>query len=349
MSASIAFVLIGVVLPTLVQGQYCPRTIKEDNNYCARGCTPFRGCSSGRRECICDGDCGYSCIKRGLTCKHLEPRTLANGKIVVKSQKFNDTAVFTCNPGFLLSGSSVRRCRGMGTWDGEEAKCGKNCVDPGVSNNTLRREPIRNTSETFRLSEVLHYYCNAGYLIEGKDSITCQADGTWDGKTPQCYRVSCPPPKLPANSEVYYPTWFTPSQGAKHNSRIFLKCNPGYMKLGSSQVMTCLNQTWKLPASFECLPKNCGDPGVPANGGKNGLIYNFKSKVTFYCDECYKLIGVTYRVCNADQNWSDEQPSCKKVQTNCKSISNIPNGKTSLTGSTNVVRSPIFHATKVII
>jgi hypothetical protein len=38
-------------------------------------------------------------------------------------------------------------------------------------------------------SDVLHYYCIAEYIIDGKDSITCQVDGTWAGSTPQCYRT----------------------------------------------------------------------------------------------------------------------------------------------------------------
>ncbi|CAB4041226.1 Hypothetical predicted protein, partial [Paramuricea clavata] len=166
--------------------QLCPRTNKEPSKSCAPECVLFSGCSSSKKECICDGDCGYSCVKKDLKCSSPKPRTLTNGRRVVQGRKFNKTVTFTCDPGFTLSGSSVRMCRGLGTWDGMEPKCGKTCRDPGVGNNTLRREPIRNGSG-FMTSEVLHYHCIAGYLIDGKDSITCQVDGTWAGSTPQCY------------------------------------------------------------------------------------------------------------------------------------------------------------------
>ena len=64
---------------------------------------------------------------------------------------------------------------------------GEKCKDPGISNNnTLRHEQIRD--DGFLPLQVLHYHCVSGYLIEGKNSITCQADGTWDGILPQCYR-----------------------------------------------------------------------------------------------------------------------------------------------------------------
>ena len=60
--------------------------------------------------------------------------------------------------------------------------------------------------------------------------------------------------------------------------------------------------------------KICGDPGTPANGYKEGLLYHFKSKVTFHCDKCYTLVGAANRVCNADQSWSDETPTCQSKQ-----------------------------------
>ena len=64
---------------------------------------------------------------------------------------------------------------------------GKKCNDPGISNNnTLRQEPM--AADGFLTLQVLHYYCRRGYLIEGKNSITCQEDGTWNGHPPLCYR-----------------------------------------------------------------------------------------------------------------------------------------------------------------
>ena len=38
-------------------------------------------------------------------------------------------------------------------------------------------------------SDTVHYYCAAGYVIEGKDIATCQPDGTWDNEPPHCYRM----------------------------------------------------------------------------------------------------------------------------------------------------------------
>ena len=59
------------------------------------------------------------------------------------------------------------------------------------------------------------------------------------------------------------------------------------------------------------LARNCGDPGVPADGQRLGLLFHYTSNVSFTCDSCYKLVGVPYRICMADGRWSDQQPICK--------------------------------------
>lgn len=63
--------------------------------------------------------------KLDLRCKSPRPRSLTNGRRVVHGKRFNETVIFTCDPGFILSGSSVRTCRGLGIWDGVEPKCGE--------------------------------------------------------------------------------------------------------------------------------------------------------------------------------------------------------------------------------
>ena len=320
------FLLFGVAFgPVAVQGAGCPRTSKEANKFCASECVPSITCSSNGKECVCDGDCGYSCIKKDLKCPTPKPRKLIHGQRKVNGKKFNSTATFTCDAGYTLSGASVRTCRSGGVWDGVEPKCGKNCRDPVINNNTfIRRESIRNSG--YVTSDTVHYYCAAGYVIEGDDIATCQPDGSWDNDPPHCYRISCPPPTLPANSKVLSPKSFNTSQGASDGKIIYLSCKPGYYKVSSFPTMTCSAGQWQLPTSFKCSPKSCGDPGTPRNGGKSGLTYHFKDKVEFYCNKCYKLVGDSYRYCNADQSWSGQQPICQRVDTRCKPISTIPNG-----------------------
>lgn len=62
----------------------------------------------------------------GLKCP--TPKRLANGQRNVSGRQFNDTVTFSCNLGFTLVGSSLRRCRGSGNWDGVHPICGSICI-----------------------------------------------------------------------------------------------------------------------------------------------------------------------------------------------------------------------------
>ena len=40
----------------------CVRTNSDPSHYCADQCTEQIGCRDSRKKCLCDGDCGFSCI-----------------------------------------------------------------------------------------------------------------------------------------------------------------------------------------------------------------------------------------------------------------------------------------------
>lgn len=44
----------------------CKRTNKQAFRYCRKSCNPDSGSCSKDKECVCDGDCGYSCLPKGL-------------------------------------------------------------------------------------------------------------------------------------------------------------------------------------------------------------------------------------------------------------------------------------------
>lgn len=52
----------------------CKRTNREHWKFCRRQCNPSTsGSCRNNQECICDGDCGYSCVPKGLkkTCLYI--------------------------------------------------------------------------------------------------------------------------------------------------------------------------------------------------------------------------------------------------------------------------------------
>ena len=47
-----------------IRCQNCTRTNRQAK-VCSKPCDPARDNCKGSRHCLCDGDCGYSCVKRG--------------------------------------------------------------------------------------------------------------------------------------------------------------------------------------------------------------------------------------------------------------------------------------------
>ncbi|KAF3840049.1 hypothetical protein F7725_018766 [Dissostichus mawsoni] len=199
------------------------------------------------------------------------------------------------------------------------------CGDPGIPANGLR------FGEEFTVGQNVTYMCQPGYVMIGEDSTdarTCTSNGTW--------MVTCPTPPPIANSllEGSVLEWGT---------SVSYSCLPGY-ELSFPAVLTCTgNGSWSgdLP---QCLPKFCGDPGLPAKGRREGRSFIFKSEVAFSCSSPYVLQprspanadvvgldlpsygytlvyscqpgyflsgGSEHRVCRSDSSWTGKVPVCR--------------------------------------
>lgn len=56
--------------------------------------------------------------------------TPPNGKKIGTQTTFGASAIFSCNPGYVLTGSVVRECLLSGLWSGMETQClGKQCLN----------------------------------------------------------------------------------------------------------------------------------------------------------------------------------------------------------------------------
>ena len=55
----------------------CVRTNEKAYARCARACDPNKNTCRGNKKCLCDGDCGYSCLTEGkCDCKYSPPPPL---------------------------------------------------------------------------------------------------------------------------------------------------------------------------------------------------------------------------------------------------------------------------------
>ena len=55
---------------------------------------------------------------------------------------------------------------------------------------------------------------------------------------------------------------------------------------------------------------DCGDPGTPTNGRKQGENYGYNSVVFFECDGNFELRGSASIRCNEDAEWTEDIPQC---------------------------------------
>uniref|UniRef100_G3NSP0 CUB and Sushi multiple domains 3a n=1 Tax=Gasterosteus aculeatus aculeatus TaxID=481459 RepID=G3NSP0_GASAC len=273
---------------------------------CAVGHTLY---GSAERICFPNGTwSGRQPFCKPVQCGN--PATPAHGRISrVDGTTFSHSIVFSCMEGYFLTGSPTRQCLANGTWSGTNPNCTMiTCGEPGIPANGLR------FGEEITVGQNVTFMCQLGYVMTGADSAvtrTCTNNGTWSGTMPACKVVTCPTPRL-------VPNGLLEGSVLEWGTSVSYSCLPGY-ELSFPAVLTCAgNGTWSgdLP---QCLPKFCGDPGVPARGRREGRSFIFKSEVTFSCNTLYFLVGSTTRVCQEDGMWSGSQPRCiEPTRTTCE-------------------------------
>ena len=156
----------------------------------------------------------------------------------------------------------------------------------------------------------VQYNCSTGYNINGNDTISCLLNASWSLPTLSCSLqslVNCGNPGEPVNG-------YTNDSVFTYQSTVQYYCNEGYQLSGDSSIECTANGNWSntLP---NCTIINCGDPGTPTNGTRNGTVFTFNSIVLYSCDTGYNLTGATSLTCLSNSSWDEPVPSCDIV--NC--------------------------------
>ncbi|KAM4028719.1 CUB and sushi domain-containing protein 3 isoform 7-T7 [Anomaloglossus baeobatrachus] len=262
---------------------------------------------SEERTCLSNG----SWTGRQPECKAVQcgnPGTTANGRVFrVDGTTFSSSVIYSCVDGYILSGSNIRQCTVNGTWSGALPNCTIiSCGDPGVPANGIKY------GEDYIVGQNVTYICQPGFTMDPKSSTirTCTTNGTWGGVIPLCKAVTCPYPPQLSNGRL---------EGTNFDwgFSVSYACLPGY-ELSFPAVLTCVgNGTWSGEVP-QCLPKFCGDPGIPAKGKREGKSFIFQSEVSFVCNPSFILVGSGTRVCQADGSWSGSSPRCiEPALTSC--------------------------------
>lgn len=106
-----------------------------------------------------------------------------NGFVSFKSTRYDSTATYSCNKGFILVGVSTRKCLLSGRWSDAPPTCKMEEVScPTLSE--IQDGFVDISGNT--VGSVAAYSCNQGFELIGKRKRTCQENGLWSSTEPSC-------------------------------------------------------------------------------------------------------------------------------------------------------------------
>ncbi|KAH3700415.1 hypothetical protein DPMN_075391, partial [Dreissena polymorpha] len=135
---------------------------------------------------------------------------------------YNQSAAYSCIPGYEMNGIMLRVCQADGSWKGTSPTCQlRDCGNLTVNNGVVT---FSNGATTYNATAT--YTCYTGYLLNGEAVRTCEASGSWSSPAPTCVIRDCGVLQEPVNGTVQvglttFGSWAT------------YVCNPGLYLLGN--------------------------------------------------------------------------------------------------------------------
>uniref|UniRef100_A0A1I8BHZ1 Sushi domain-containing protein n=1 Tax=Meloidogyne hapla TaxID=6305 RepID=A0A1I8BHZ1_MELHA len=250
----------------------CPPTILPRPSFCRKPCSHQEQCRRGNKVCICDGECGLSCISKSINCHPLVD--LPHGYIRTQNG-FNFNSI---------------------------AEYGLKCPPPPeVPYAVYKLHPTIAVNEENELDSEAHYSCISGYRDSGQttSTIRCSLDNkgiaNWDEPRIKCKAQECQDPGIPLNG-------FRSGDLLHFPHTLDFSCAPGFNIVGSIQRMCTSIGEW---SEIKCPPLP-----IIWNGYVEGDDTVFGSIVVFRCFEGMSHIGAPFAKCEENGKWSSSVPKC---------------------------------------
>uniref|UniRef100_A0A671RXC0 CUB and sushi domain-containing protein 1-like n=1 Tax=Sinocyclocheilus anshuiensis TaxID=1608454 RepID=A0A671RXC0_9TELE len=207
---------------------------------------------------------------------------------------------FSCEPGYVLKGSSERTCLANGSWVGIQPECHVvSCGNPGTPRNSMIQ-----FHDGLVFSRSVTYSCREGYYSTGLLTRHCTVNGTWTGDMPECTVINCGDPGVPANG-IRLGIDFT------YGHTVSFQCSPGFtIDADRASTLICTkDRTWNSTKPV-CKAIVCGAPPSIPNGQVVGSDFQWGSSISYSCNQGYQLSLPTILTCQGTGNWSGERPQC---------------------------------------
>ncbi|XP_066191655.1 LOW QUALITY PROTEIN: complement receptor type 1-like [Sylvia atricapilla] len=263
------------------------------------------------------GNASIHCTAKG-TWSRPQPRCQAtgctrpeieNGKVtgLETTYRLEDIVLFKCNMGYALKGSQESRCQFGGKWHPPVPTCEKlpPCPPPPVIRNG--QHDSKAVTE-FIPGMSVKYYCDPGYVLTGKTTVSCLPSGVWSIPYPRCEVLTCSSPSIKdgevaeGQRAVYHP-----------GDNVTFQCHPGFVLRGSRGAECQPDSRW-MPAVPTCEPvRLCPPPPVIAHAtlsAEPGTNFTSGTSVSYSCQPGFSLLGEPSLLCTAWGNWSLPHPRC---------------------------------------
>lgn len=295
---------------------------------------------------------------RAISCN--PPQPIENGFVEGADYSYGAMVIYSCVPGFQLSGLAMQTCEEAG-WSSSTPEClPTDCgLPPHIDFGgyvTIRSEEklfgqeglieeaflrpakpplfslmLDNQKDMQSASKAINTLPLSGYLYGTTVLYSCNAGYELLGNA----MLTCQedgmwngssPVCIPIQCELLSP----PENGFVHftentlGSSAWYACKSGYKLIGSDSRLCMSSGQWS-GAESTCQAISCPVPGRPMNGTVKGKDFTYRSTVHYECDPGFNLNGSVKRTCQADQKWDGSEPIC--IPVSCGLPPSVENGQ----------------------
>ncbi|EDM09365.1 selectin, endothelial cell, isoform CRA_a [Rattus norvegicus] len=236
------------------------------------------------------------------------------------SYPWNTTCTFDCEEGYRRVGAQNLQCTSSGVWDNEKPSCKAVTCDaiPRPQNGSVSCS--NSTAGALAFKSSCNFTCEHSFTLQGPAQVECSAQGQWTPQIPVCKASQCEALSAPQRGHMKcLPSASAPFQSG---SSCKFSCDEGFELKGSRRLQCGPRGEWDSEKPT-CAAVRCDAVPWPQNGfaacaHANTGAFTYKSSCAFQCNEGFKLHGSAQLECTSQGTWTQEVPSCQRVQ--CSSL-----------------------------